>query len=359
MSANRRGWTGSIALLAFFVSACGASVGPSAFVSPSATVSPAPTSHPSPSGSTVASPVGSSTPPPTSAPTVASKLTCRLPVISPASGGEPPGGWVTFPGGTFVRDPASLPVRVDQSLPSYNRAIGAWVPVESEKVAPDGASYVLTSYNSTPPLYLVDAKTGNRRLLLSEENEGPIRGSAWKVIQYASEGIYLWTGNGGMEMPVPGLWLLDPQTGSVRLIDGSHYWGKVSGGFAWALDEAGTRASASKVHRLDLRTGEVSTLYESKANIALLAPTLEGEMLIDYGAIGYPQLATLAGPGQFVPVELPGPFPPIFTASLAPQGVWLAVYGSAWSGIALYVKGEGVTIMAQSGWPLVAAGDCV
>ncbi len=128
-----------------------------------------------------------------------------------------------------------------------------------------------------------------------------------------------------MEMPVPGLWLLDPQTGMVRLIDGSHYWGKVSGGFAWALDEAGTRASASKVHRLDLRTGEVSTLYESKANIALLAPTL----------------------------------PPIFTASLAPQGVWLAVYGSAWSGIALYVKGEGVTIMAQSGWPLVAAGGCV
>src|SRR5438445_13704558 len=160
-----------------------------------------------------------------------------------------------------------------------------------------------------------------------------------------------------MEMPVPGLWLLDPQTGSVRLIDGSHYWGKVSGGFAWALDEAGTRASASKVHRLDLRTGEVSTLYESKANIALLAPTLEGEMLIDYGAIGYPQLATLAGPGQFVPVELPGPFPRIFSPSLAPQGVWLAVDGSATTGNGLYGEGGGGTGMGQSGWPSAAAGD--
>jgi hypothetical protein len=295
---------------------------------------------------------------PSSATNVAASLTCRLPVVSAAVAGEPQGGWVTFPGGVFARDPASLSVRGDANLPSYNRAIGAWVPVEANKVAPDGATYVLTSYNSTPPLYLVDATTGSRRLIVSEENEGPIRGSAWKVIEYASEGIYLWTGNGGMEMPVPGLWLLNPQTGSIRLIDGSHYWGKVSGGFAWALDEAGTRASASRVHRLDLRTGQVSTLYESKTNIALLAPTPDGEILVDYGQIGHPQLASLAGPGQFVPIELPPAFPPIYSARLAPQGVWLAIYGELWSGIALYVKGEGVSIMARSAFALEAAGAC-
>jgi hypothetical protein len=245
-----------------------------------------------------------------------------------------------------------------ETLPSYDRAIGAWVPVESEKVAPDGTSYVLTSYNNTPPLYLVDAANGNRRLILPVEQEGPILGSAWKVIQYASEGIYLWTGNGGMEKPVPGLWLLDPATGGIRLVDGSHYWGKISGGAAWALDEAGTRASASKVYRLDLSTGQVSTLYESKTQIALLSPTPEGEILIDYGATGYPSLALLTVSGRFVPVEAPPFLPPIFSASLAPQGVWLAVYGSAWSGIALYVKGEGVTTMATSAFPLVAAGGC-
>jgi hypothetical protein len=136
-----------------------------------------------------------------------------------------------------------------------------------------------------------------------------------------------------------GLWLLDPQSGSVRLVDGSHYWSIVGGGAAWALDEAGTRASASKVYRLDIDTGKVSTLYESKTNIALLSPTPDGEMLIDYGEIGSPQLALLAEPGSFVPIELPpGPFPPVSSAHLASQGVWLAVYGSAWSGVALYVK---------------------
>src|SRR2546428_12758122 len=104
--------------------------------------------------------------------------------------------------------------------------------------------------------------TGSRRLIVSEENVGPIRGSEWKVIEYASEGIYLWTGNGGMEMPVPGLWLLNPQTGSIRLIDGSHYWGKVSGGFAWALDEAGNPARSSAGHPLGPRARAGRTLYE-------------------------------------------------------------------------------------------------
>jgi len=277
------------------------------------------------------------------------------------------GGWITFPGGQFVRDPASLAIRLDTSSPSYDRAKGAWVPVEPEKVAPDGASYVVTSYNSTPPLYLVDASTGSRSLLLSQEHEGPIPGSAWKVVQYASEGIYLWTGNGGMEKPVPGLWLLNPKTGGVRLIDGSHYWGQVSGGVAWALDEPSTRAGASKVYRLDLGTGEVSTLYESKTNIRLLSPTPDGEMLIDYGEIGFPRLALLAGPGSFNPIQLPPAFPPIYNARLARPGVWLAVFGEAWSGIALYVKGEGVTIMARNpesrpGLPggvfYDAAGEC-
>ena len=289
---------------------------------------------------------------------IAANLTCRLPVTSPTTGNEPLGGWVTFPGGVFVRDPASLPVRTETGFLSYDRAIGAWVPADPEQVAPDGATYVLTNpqQGNTPPYYLVDAKTGSRRLLLSQE--GPVPGSIWKVIQYASEGIYLWTGNGGMEMPVPGLWLLDIKTGGVRLVDGSHYWGKVSSGAAWALDNAGTNSEASKVYRLDLSTGQVSTLYESKTHVELLSPTPDGEILVDYGEIGSPRLALLAAPGSFTPVELPPAFPTGSYARPARPGVWLAVYGDAWSGIALYVKGEGVTIMARGPLPLSAVGDC-
>lgn len=340
-------------LALFALTACGSGVGNQQVgQTPSAAVSPAAVT---PSTGTGATP----SPPPMR---IALSLACRMPVISATTGSEPPGGWVTFPGGSFVRDPASkFPNKFfEGQLPSYDRAIGGWVPVGAESVAPDGASYVLhfdVSLENPNAFYLVDAKSGTRRLL--HLDAGPA-GSTWRVVQYASEGIYLWTGNAGMAPTAPGLWLLDPQTGSVRLVDGSHYWSMVSGGAAWALDEAGTRASASKVYRLDLVTGTVSTLYESKTNIALLSPTPDGEMLIDYGEIGSPRLALLAEPGSFVPIELPpGPFPPVFSAHLASQGVWLAVYGSAWSGVALYVKGEGVTVMAVSAYALQPAGACL
>src|SRR2546427_7269464 len=153
-------------VLALLVSAC---------ASPAATTA----THGSPS--TSASPTESRATSPSSSPSrsaaIAANLACRLPAITPVTGGIER-GWITFPGGRFVRDPASLTPR-SETLPSYDRAIGAWVPVEPEKVAPDGATYVLTSYNSTPPLYLVDARTGKSRLILPQEHEGPIQGSAW------------------------------------------------------------------------------------------------------------------------------------------------------------------------------------
>ena len=58
-------------------------------------------------------------------------LRCRLPVISPTTPGVPPGGWITFRGGGFERDPASLPGRLNAHVPSYDRAIRAWLPVRT------------------------------------------------------------------------------------------------------------------------------------------------------------------------------------------------------------------------------------
>ena len=210
--------------------------------------------------------------------------------------------------------------------------------------------------DSPGAFYLVDAKTGNRRLILSTEGPTPV--SRWQVVDYASEGIYLSAPNYGVIQPVPGLWLLDPHTGRVRLVDGGHYWVMVAGGTAWALDPPGHPANSSKVYRLDLRTGQVSTWYEAKTDMTLLSPTPDGGMLIDYGKVGSPRLALLAGPGLFIPIELPPAFPPIYSARLAAPGVWLASYGEAWSGIALYVKGEGVSVMALSTNTLQAAGGC-
>lgn len=271
------------------------------------------------------------------------------------------GGWITFPGGQFERDLASLPGLLQMHNPSYDRAIGAWVPVEPEYVAPDGANYLLHNESTlgndkSGYFYLVDAKTGNRRLLLS--HEGPTLGAYWTVVNYASEGIYLTAPAYGMTKQVPGLWLLDPKTGSVRLINGDYYWVMVAGGVAWAQDPPGHPAKSSKVYRLDLLTGRVTTWYEAKMDIRLLSPTPNGELLIAYGDVGSAKVALLTGPGSFTPIALSPALPPIYSARVAPQGVWLAIYGEAWSGLALYVKGEGLTIMARSQYWLEAAGGC-
>ena len=175
---------------------------------------------------------------------VTSTFTCRLPVISPYNPGVPPGGWITFPGGLFERDPASDANRLQAHVPSYDRAIRAWLPVENRNVSPSGDRYILTNDSSLPDaggFYLVDVKTGARRLVL---RDGPPQApGSWTVVEFADAGVYLWSA--GM-LTVPGLWLLDPGTGKVRLIDGSHYWRMMGNGVAWALDPEPGPGSSQK-----------------------------------------------------------------------------------------------------------------
>ena len=119
-------------LLVFLASACGSS--PNAATPGSPSTSSAPARSPSPS-------VG-----------VAASLTCRLPVVaSTLAKTEPPGGWITFPGGQFVRDTASLG---KGSNPSYNQTAGAWVP-GTYRVAPDGATYLFQADGSAAKPYAI------------------------------------------------------------------------------------------------------------------------------------------------------------------------------------------------------------
>jgi hypothetical protein len=334
--AGMRGWVLAAVLS---LGACTASSQPTPFSSPSAIAKPSPDSSLSPSP-----PVG-----------VAPALNCRLPVISPTTSTDPvPGGWITLPGGQFTRDPASLPGRLQSHVPSYDRVIGRWVPVEFNYVAPDGASYILHGDSSleTNGFYLVDALTGTRRLVLAADGPPEAPGS-WTVVQYAREGVYLWSAG---IATVPGLWLLDPQTGTVRLVDSSHYWQLVGGGAAWALDPPlGARASLYNAYRLDLATGDVATWYQSNTAVSLLSPTPDGNLLIRYGEQSAVQIGLVTSSSQLVPFVLA---PGVFVGAqgyLSSPGVWIPLRPA---GIALYMKGIGVTIVAESPNVFNVAGDC-
>jgi hypothetical protein len=210
----------------------------------------------------------------------------------------------------------------------------------------------------------VDAKTGKQRL--TPPTPAPSGGSEWQVLDYATEGIYLSIPNIGMAPARRGLWLMDPQTGKVRLLNSQYYWRMVSGGSAWALEPwtgpdngvwPSPRSGGYKLYRLDLRTGKVSTWYETKKPIRLLSPTPDGGVLIDYGTYGVAKLALVSGPGLFAPIALPRNLSTLWDALMARPGVWLNLVG----GIALYVKGEGVKVVARNPDPsgvYMAAGGC-
>jgi hypothetical protein len=240
--------------------------------------------------------------------------------------------------------------------------------VEYQNVSPDGASYVLYHDAATAvpnAFYLVDAKTGKQRLILPTPLP-PTPFSEWAVIDYASEGIYMWVPSLGMAKAVPGLWLLNPQTGKVTLVNGQYYWRVVSGGSAWALDPWSgpdnglppPRTGGYKIYRLDLRTGQVSTSYSSETPIQLLSATPDGGVLINYGDYNKPRLAVVGGPGLFSPLAMPNAFLSVWDARSTRPGVWIGLLG----GIALYVKAEGIRIMARNPNPggiYYAAGGCL
>jgi hypothetical protein len=140
----------------------------------------------------------------------------------------------------------------------------------------------------------------------------------------------------------------------VRLVDGTHYWGWVGGGFAWAGDPAfGGTASTYKVYRLDLRSGAVTTWYEGPTTARVLSPTPDGRVLVNFGDSNE-RVELIAAPNQFVLLDLPSAFH-VDYAFAGSQGVWLV---GRQGGLALYRPGEDTNVVAQSVQIFTVAGGC-
>ena len=180
-------------------------------------------------------------------------LSCRLPVYAGPPGS---GGFIVFPGGTFVADPNSsvtLPAGAPSPLPqmgygspglSYDHAYAKWLPVPLSWVSPDGSRY---AYNSPNSIYVQDVADSNNVELGS--------GRAWSIVAVQPEGVY------ASVVQTAGLWLL-PYSGSARQIATTGYWQAAAAGAAYGTATSAVPQGASNsIIKLDLATGAISDWF--------------------------------------------------------------------------------------------------
>lgn len=223
------------------------------------------------------SPSISSSPTTSSSPTASStiSLNCQLAVYQV---GRQKTGFIQFPSGNFVEDPAgamvAVPPPADRAAtalrrtvkqpelqgpggPFYSKSAARWLPVEREAVSPDGLRYAYAepywstaSYPSGSRVHVVNVATGLDRVIYDV--------APYTVVSFASEGIYVqqWSTTGH---PVR-LALLNPSGGQPKQIFQSDTltWTIVEAGAAWSKD-----VDSSSLTRLDLKTGNVETWLHS------------------------------------------------------------------------------------------------
>lgn len=298
-------------------------------------------------------------------------FSCRLPIyVGPAGSG----GFVVFPGSTFIADPksaVSLPSPSPGSTPppaqppgygqgyvglSYDSAYSRWLPVSFSSVSPDGSHY---AYVSPDSIYVVDVATGTQ----SELGQG----HSWSIVSVGAQGVYANFFNQG------GLWLL-PFSGAAQQITTSGFWQQVSADSAYGTPTSAVpQGAVNTIIRLDLKTGAISDWFSHQAAQSSVAGLdSHGHPIIYVGyfsggseiwiASGPKDASAIAGWYQASYGSWTG-FQSYGTPVVDSHGIWFTGNASSntggfqGNGLALYVAGGGLYWMASLGGAL--AGGCV
>lgn len=321
----------SLLTASVLVAACGAS---------------ASSSHPSPSPSYVAVS-------PTPAATAGTALNCRLPVAGYMSGATNvtpetqvgAGGFVEFPSGNYT------PVAASDK--SYLASADAWLPVSPESISPDGKTYVQvesrTKANPSVPvttLYLVDVKTGTKRVLLKSSEREAVYALSW-----ISEGIYaiVFRLNSG---EATRLIHIDPATGASQAVAGSDLpngaFGEIIGDAAWGTSQIFANGPPVRLLRLGLRDGKVTVWYENPTPFVIVGFDADNHPIIATFnfAVGSSQVTLVTAPLKTSRIETTGGSfltdRPVWVTDS--HGTWMAgLDGTIW----LYSSGAGLRKVAS------------
>jgi hypothetical protein len=339
------------------------------FSAPYSNPASGPASGPFPPQSNPASPSGQYPPfyPPASGNgtnTSTLSLNCRVAVDAGPPGS---GGFVVYPGDTFIADPSSnvtLPPGPTPPPPgygygpgypglSYDHAFSRWVPVATDRVSPDGRHYAYV----TDGLYAVDVGT-NASTELKE-------GSTWSVVGVLNDGVYAGDRNAG------GLWFF-PYSGTSRQITGTGYWQAATASAAYGTaTSAVPQGTTNTILRLDLSTGKSSEWFthpDTQSSVAGFDGQGHPILYVSYN-IGGSEIWITTGAGSGSPIAgfsqlyNNSGFQPSGTPVADSHGVWFPgswspgyYTGQSGNGLALYVKGSGMYWM--SSYQVQLAGGC-
>lgn len=295
-------------------------------------------------------------------------IDCRLPVFAGPPGS---GGFIVFPGSTFIADPTSsvtLPSPSPGATPtpppgpgygpgfpglSYDRAYSRWLPVPSNWVSPDGNHYAYVSDG----IYAVDVASGTQTELRG--------GRTWSIVGVQNQGVYAGDQTAG------GLWLF-PYSGTPRQITASGYWQAATTSAAYGTATSAVPQGASNVIlRLDLATGKSTEWFahpDTQSSVAGFDqhgnPILNVRFLSGLGSEIW--IVTGANSGTAIAGFVTGYISYGFNSYNTPiadsHGIWFAgnysaPYGGGnASGLALYVPGSGFYWMSGINGQL--AGGC-
>src|ERR1700682_912446 len=210
--------------------------------------------------------------------TPALPLNCRLPIFVGQNGS---GGFIAFPGSTYIADPASggsLPTPAVTPPPgypgygpgygygqpyggmSYVKAFSKWVPVQMSWVSPDGSKYAFPTANSIWVQNVADSG----HVLLGE-------GQQWNVIAFLAEGVYATSPPSSA-----GLWLL-PLSGAPRQIATTGFWQKAAAGAAYGTAvSAVPQGAPNPIIKLDLKTGAITDWF-ARGNAQMYATGFDAQ----------------------------------------------------------------------------------
>jgi hypothetical protein len=287
-------------------------------------------------------------------PTIA--LNCRLPVYAGPPGS---GGFIQFPGNTFVADPSSaVTLPAGATLPpgpgqagwgmSYDKALSKWVPVPARWVSPDGGRYAFATTNSIWVQNVAD----DAHLVLGD-------GHQWVVVAFLSEGVYASVPNS------PGLWLLS-DSAAPRQIATTGYWNMATVGQAYGTATSAVPQGASNsIIKLDLKTGAITDWF-ARANSQAYVFGFDAQghpiVQVNYQAqYGGNETWLTTGPATGTPIGGSSNYSqPQFGGIPASDshGIWFQGYAQYPSGaaIVLFVPGSGLYWMSNIGGQL--AGGC-